>query len=370
MLPALPPPSSVLERVLAADAARKRAADERNALFVEVKYAANAPPDAPVAHEPLGAGSSLDLGASLLRRTSTQPAKRRRATPVSGPILIVPTDVLASGIPATIAREQLELFFAQVGPIARVQLLPRSTAPQADGTSETARVTYRTAGGASAAIRLLNGRCIRPGPDSLPVSIALVPDSTLEDGDRTPRPPGRPAEWVSGAMAPPPSAPAPPVAGTAELAQLMARTVVIRSVFTAADLAVPGGADAVRDDLWAECCKLGELEHIGLGLEAETSAFGCASVRFEQVLAAADCVDLMDGRAFCGRALEAAFWDGTAAHACALDVDRARQLRFGFGDAATRYAAEAAAAAAAALQVAADRQAAQLREFLAEVGSM
>lgn len=386
-VPAFPPAPSVLDRVLAADNARKRAADERNASFVAERLA-SARSMAALAGAALHAAQDepeiSHLGAAMLQRASKQPRSRagarapgRSSHELSVPAQagVVPTNVYALGVPTEAAQAEVELFFSRVGPISRVKLYAG-----ADGLPKgDALVTYRTAGGAEAALRLLHGRHVRPGPGATPVSLSLATfEHKLSAAPPEPPPP-----------APPPPQPAP---GSVELAQLMARTIVIRHVFTADDVAAAPSEAAlvgsVKDDLWMECCKCGELEQIAV--HARGPALGAATVRFEGALPAAEAVDLMDGRFFCERRLEASFWDGDASLGCELATDSARQLQFGFGKAAAQQAAAAAGdarhAGARAAQgradagagdergsgvsgsVAAEERASQLRAFMAEVG--
>lgn len=372
---AFPSPSSgpsVLDRILAADNARKRAADERNALFV-AELAASGPARAAAEGAHLAEPAPPQLGAAMLQRASKKQRAHYagpRAPSAPAPAGVVPTNVYALGIPKDAGQAEVEAFFSKVGPISRAKVyLDEHGAPKGD-----ALVTYRTAGGADAALRLLHGRHVRPGPGASPVSLSLATfehkDKATAAAPRAPSPPGGPSPPPASHFAPawpgPPALSQPPP-GSAELAQLMARTIVIRHVFTSADVATAASelefVESIKDDLWEECCRCGELEQISVHVRDAPAAagapgdsgegasgageLGAVTVRFEGPLPAAEAVDLMDGRYFCSRRLEASFWDGDASFACALDIDRARQLRFGFGDAAARAAAVAAGAAPA-----------------------
>ncbi|KAJ1626328.1 hypothetical protein T492DRAFT_1033409 [Pavlovales sp. CCMP2436] len=354
----LPRAVPVLERVLAADNARKKAADERNAQHVlslssgELENAHYYDP------------TMSQLGASMLQRAHKQ--QRRGPGPDGGgggrggPMPVVPTDVYATGIPKDASQEEVELFFSRVGPISSAVLYYDDLGmPKGD-----VLVTYRTRGGAEAALKLLNGRHVygQPRPGAAPVGIALVKPVVAYE------PPPR-------LVPPPPPGPAPAVSERSAMMALMARTIVIKRAFTESDAAAAPSREAMvegtRDDLWTECCRCGEVEQIGVHFDG--AAFGCASVRFEEVLPAAECVDLMDGRYFCERQLEASFWDGDPAFACALDVDRPRQLQFGFGDAAEQAAPpEAGGRAAQGSNGPVDQEELmrQFMEFSAEVGEL
>ncbi|KAG8468598.1 hypothetical protein KFE25_013681 [Diacronema lutheri] len=369
---AAPPGQSVLDRVLAADNARKRAADERNAAYVASAlarggagaYDASAVQACAAELEP----TPPELGAEMLRRASKQRrvpagayAAARRAPPTGAPPSgIVPTSVYAAGIPPEATQDEVERFFSKVGPISRAKLYVGSNgAPKGD-----ALVTYRTAGGAEAALRLLHGRHVRPGPGAVPVSLSLAsferkderaPGSDLagEAAADAPQPPPPPQPQRMPTPPPPP----PPRPTATEMASLAARTIVVRHVFTATDVAAAPSADAlaesIKDELWIECCKCGEVEQILAHVRG--APLGSATVRFEGALAAAEAVDLLDGRFYCERRLDASFWDGDAQYACGLDVDVSRQLQFGFGDAAAQAAAAAAATPSAGARAAQGR---------------
>ena len=91
------------------------------------------------------------------------------------------------------------------------------------------------------------------------------------------------------------------------------------------------------DELWAECCRHGEVERIlvftsGMAAHGGSGDECKAAVRFEAFSSATACVDALDGRFFAERALRAEFDDGT--HAPQLDegCDEERQARFGYGE--------------------------------------
>lgn len=146
------PGASVLDRIFAADNARKRAADERNACFVAERLAcggsACAVDDAGIqSNEPV----MPQLGAAMLQRAS----KHRRSSgsakapyrtpqeasaPAHGaPTGVVPTNIYALGIPREAAQEEVELFFSKVGPISRAKIyLDADGMPKGTRSSRTA----------------------------------------------------------------------------------------------------------------------------------------------------------------------------------------------------------------------------------------
>ncbi|GAB9475479.1 Rna-binding protein [Globisporangium polare] len=86
------------------------------------------------------------------------------------------------------------------------------------------------------------------------------------------------------------------------------RIVVIKHMFTPEEIENEAYEDELRDDILAECLKMGEVSKITLFSKRED---GVVVVKFESTGSAATCIDAMNGRFFAGRKLECSFWDGT-----------------------------------------------------------
>ncbi|KAF1327043.1 Rna-binding protein, partial [Globisporangium splendens] len=86
------------------------------------------------------------------------------------------------------------------------------------------------------------------------------------------------------------------------------RIVVIKHMFTPEEIEDEAYENELRDDILAECLKIGEVTKITL---FSKHADGVVVVKFESTGAAATCLDVMNGRFFAGRKLECSFWDGT-----------------------------------------------------------
>ncbi|TYZ63806.1 hypothetical protein PybrP1_007338 [[Pythium] brassicae (nom. inval.)] len=86
------------------------------------------------------------------------------------------------------------------------------------------------------------------------------------------------------------------------------RIVVIKHMFTPDEIEDEAYENELRDDILAECLKLGEVAKITLFAK---HADGVVVIKFESAGSAATCVDVMNGRFFAGRRLECSFWDGT-----------------------------------------------------------
>ncbi|CEG36499.1 rna-binding protein [Plasmopara halstedii] len=86
------------------------------------------------------------------------------------------------------------------------------------------------------------------------------------------------------------------------------RIVVIKHMFTPSEIEDESYEKELRDDIYDECSKLGEVSKITLFAKRED---GVVVIKFTSSGSAAQCVDLMNGRFFAGRKLECSFWDGT-----------------------------------------------------------
>jgi HIV Tat-specific factor 1 len=86
------------------------------------------------------------------------------------------------------------------------------------------------------------------------------------------------------------------------------RVVILRHMFTLAELEEdPAALLDIKEDIRDECAKLGQVTNVVLyDLEED----GVVTVKFKTVEAAQACVDLMNGRAFGGRTVEAVFATG------------------------------------------------------------
>ncbi|GJD08974.1 HIV Tat-specific factor 1 [Galdieria sulphuraria] len=86
------------------------------------------------------------------------------------------------------------------------------------------------------------------------------------------------------------------------------RIVILKKVFEPKEaLTDPHYYEDIRKDMLEECSKLGEIEKLTV---FERNPEGVVAVRFRSPAAAESCIELMTGRWYGGRQLEAEFYDG------------------------------------------------------------
>ncbi|GMF25642.1 unnamed protein product [Phytophthora lilii] len=86
------------------------------------------------------------------------------------------------------------------------------------------------------------------------------------------------------------------------------RIVVIKHIFTPAEVEDEEYEKELQEDIHNECFKIGEVSKITLFAK---HVDGVVVIKFASSGSAARCVEIMDGRFFAGRKLECGFWDGT-----------------------------------------------------------
>lgn len=86
------------------------------------------------------------------------------------------------------------------------------------------------------------------------------------------------------------------------------RIVVIKHMFTPLEVENEAYEKELRDDIYDECSKIGEVSKITLFSKHKD---GVVVIKFTTSGSAARCVEVMNGRFFAGRKLECEFWDGT-----------------------------------------------------------
>uniref|UniRef100_A0AAV1UI01 RRM domain-containing protein n=1 Tax=Peronospora matthiolae TaxID=2874970 RepID=A0AAV1UI01_9STRA len=86
------------------------------------------------------------------------------------------------------------------------------------------------------------------------------------------------------------------------------RIVVIKHMFTPAEIEDEAFAKELQEDIHDECSKIGEVSKITLFAK---HVDGVVVVKFASSGSAARCIEVMNGRFFAGRKLECGFWDGT-----------------------------------------------------------
>jgi len=86
------------------------------------------------------------------------------------------------------------------------------------------------------------------------------------------------------------------------------RIVILKNVFDPKEaLSDPNYYEDIRVDMLEECSKLGEIEKLTV---FERNPEGAVAVRFRSPAAAESCIELMNGRWYGGRQLQAEFYDG------------------------------------------------------------
>ncbi|ETN22172.1 hypothetical protein PPTG_02190 [Phytophthora nicotianae INRA-310] len=86
------------------------------------------------------------------------------------------------------------------------------------------------------------------------------------------------------------------------------RIVVIKHMFTPAEIEDEAYETELQEDIHGECSKIGEVTKITLFAK---HVDGVVVIKFASSGSAARCVEIMNGRFFAGRKLECGFWDGT-----------------------------------------------------------
>ncbi|CAH0492849.1 unnamed protein product [Peronospora farinosa] len=86
------------------------------------------------------------------------------------------------------------------------------------------------------------------------------------------------------------------------------RIVVIKHMFTPAEIEDEAYEKELQEDIYGECSKIGEVSKITLFAKHMD---GVVAIKFASSGSAARCVEIMNGRFFAGRKLECGFWDGT-----------------------------------------------------------
>ncbi|KAL4160479.1 hypothetical protein PRNP1_001047 [Phytophthora ramorum] len=86
------------------------------------------------------------------------------------------------------------------------------------------------------------------------------------------------------------------------------RIVVIKHMFTPAEIEDEEYEKELQEDIHNECSKIGEVSKITLFAK---HVDGVVAIKFASSGSAAKCVEVMNGRFFAGRKLECGFWDGT-----------------------------------------------------------
>ncbi|CAI5743594.1 unnamed protein product [Peronospora destructor] len=86
------------------------------------------------------------------------------------------------------------------------------------------------------------------------------------------------------------------------------RIVVIKHMFTPAEIEDEAYEKELQEDIYGECSKIGEMSKITLFAKHMD---GVVVIKFASSGSAARCVEIMNGRFFAGRKLECGFWDGT-----------------------------------------------------------
>ncbi|KAG1703828.1 hypothetical protein DVH05_006837 [Phytophthora capsici] len=86
------------------------------------------------------------------------------------------------------------------------------------------------------------------------------------------------------------------------------RIVVIKHMFTPAEIEDEAYEKELQEDIHDECLKIGEVSKITLFAKHED---GVVVIKFASSGSAARCIEIMNGRFFAGRQLECGFWDGT-----------------------------------------------------------
>ncbi|EGZ24321.1 hypothetical protein PHYSODRAFT_311360 [Phytophthora sojae] len=86
------------------------------------------------------------------------------------------------------------------------------------------------------------------------------------------------------------------------------RIVVIKHMFTPAEIEDEEYEKELQEDIHDECSKIGEVSKITLFAK---HVDGVVVIKFASSGSAARCVEVMNGRFFAGRKLECGFWDGT-----------------------------------------------------------
>ncbi|KAK1931989.1 HIV Tat-specific factor 1 [Phytophthora citrophthora] len=86
------------------------------------------------------------------------------------------------------------------------------------------------------------------------------------------------------------------------------RIVVIKHMFTPAEIEDEAYEKELQEDIHDECLKIGEVSKITLFAK---HVDGVVVIKFASSGSAARCIEIMNGRFFAGRKLECGFWDGT-----------------------------------------------------------
>eukprot|EP00160_Parvularia_atlantis_P005572 Unigene14799_Nuclearia_a/m.44487 Unigene14799_Nuclearia_a/g.44487 ORF Unigene14799_Nuclearia_a/g.44487 Unigene14799_Nuclearia_a/m.44487 type:complete len:212 (+) Unigene14799_Nuclearia_a:464-1099(+) len=113
------------------------------------------------------------------------------------------------------------------------------------------------------------------------------------------------------------------------------RIVILKHMFVPAEVdADPGLLLDLKDDVRGECERLGAVVNVTV---FDRHPDGVCSVKFKDEAAAAACVELMDGRYFAGRRVEAAIYDGATKYdafssAKAEDADDEAERLRRYGD--------------------------------------
>ncbi|KAI9923025.1 hypothetical protein PsorP6_001966 [Peronosclerospora sorghi] len=104
------------------------------------------------------------------------------------------------------------------------------------------------------------------------------------------------------------------------------RIVVIKHMFTPAEIEDEANEKELLSDIQDECSKIGEVAKITLFAK---HVEGVVAIKFSSSGSAARCVEVMNGRFFAGRKLECGFWDGTDyTHHESKDEEKERAVKF------------------------------------------